>query len=175
MVSLYEISIPIYILGLETMSHLLNQAESSGKISGDLTTHRLIDDMRGLAFQVQTLCNNVKFAAVRVGGVPDITFTDTETTYAELQERVSKVLDWLKASVKPEDFEGKDNEIIEWSFPTFSLKVPAHDYITKYSLPNFYFHLTTAYNILRSKGVEIGKKDFIAKFLAPYMPPPKAS
>jgi len=174
--NLYTYSIPAFIGGLETLAHLLKKAESSGKVSGDdLNTYRLVDDMRGLTFQVQRVCDNAKFSLVRIAGVPDVQFADDETTYAQLQERISKVITFLKENSKPEQFVGKEKEIIDFKLGPVSLSIPGDDYVTKYALPNFYFHLVTAYDILRANGVEIGKRDYIGIPLKEYVPFPGAT
>lgn len=167
-VSLYEISVPIFIRGLNTLSHILTEAEKYAQEKdipiSEFTDARLYPDMFPLSFQVRTASNLAKGGIVRVAGTEAVVMEDNENTIEELQERISRTIVILK-SVKQEDFEGKeDKEIIVKTQGPVVLNFTGHNYFQHHSVPNFLFHVTTAYAILRSKGVPLGKKDYLQSF-----------
>jgi hypothetical protein len=125
----------------------------------DFVGTRLTFDMRPLSFQVQAACDMAKYAAARLSGTNPPSHPDTETTMAELQERVTKVLDFL-ATIKPEQFEGAAEREVTLSFMPGKAMVGS-DYLREMALPNFYFHVTMAYGLLRMAGVKLGKQDFM--------------
>lgn len=167
----YNNSIPRFITGLETLSALLTKAESAGKLTGDLTTLKLIDDMKGLPFQIQACCNVVTKTVERIGGnaLPDTQFHHVDVTYAEVQDCLSKVIRWMAENGTPELFAGKDENLVDFQLGDVRLKLPVQDYVSRFAVPNFYFHFVTAYDILRAKGVDIGKKDYLENFLIPFI------
>jgi len=120
---------------------------------------RLFPDMFDFIQQVQTATDQAKGGAARVADVEVPKFPDTEKTFAELKARIAKTIAFLEA-IKPEQFEGRDT--VEVSFPvgpgTHRLK--GQDYLIGFVMPHFYFHCTTAYNLLRHNGLAIGKRDF---------------
>lgn len=125
----------------------------------DFVGFRLCPDMRPLSFQVQSCCDSAKFAAARLAGVEAPSHPDTETTMAELSARIASTRAFLE-TLKPEQFEGGAEREVRLSFlPGQAIK--GGDYLREMALPNFYFHVTTAYALLRQAGVEIGKRDFI--------------
>src|SRR6202000_2692176 len=122
----------------------------------ELIEGRIVADMNDLPFQIQTASNTAKFLAVRVAGVTNEPWDDNEKTFEELQGRITKTLKFLE-NTKREDFEGKDTSEVNWR----DMKFSGLNYVNNYALPNFFFHATTAYNILRMKGVEVGKADWL--------------
>jgi len=163
-ISLYDISVPVFIRGLTSLSHVLKKAEEYAKEKGlketEFTEARIIDDMKAFCFQVQTTSNTAKNALVRVAGIEAVPMEDNETTFAQLQERISKTLDILK-KVEKTAFDGTEEKEVVLSFPGRELKFTGTSYLLTFAIPNFFFHVTTAYDILRSKGVPIGKNDFL--------------
>lgn len=128
-----------------------------------LVNARLAPDMLNLTRQVQIACDTAKFAAARLSGKEDVApvFADDEKTLADLKTRVQKTIDYL-TSFKASDFNGAEERRVtqkRWEGKTLS----GAEYFNQYSNPNVYFHITTAYAILRHNGVDIGKKDFLGE------------
>ena len=163
-VSLYDVSIPIFTLSLTNLAAILDKAAShaeSKKVDPKvLSAARLIVDMLPLSSQVQIACDNAKGAAGRLAGVEVPKHADTEVTLDELKARVAKTLDFLK-TIKPEQMQGAETKEIVLQFPSTTLKFSGINYLTNFALPNFFFHVTTAYALLRKNGVELGKRDFL--------------
>jgi uncharacterized protein len=163
-VSLYDISIPVTTLGLKNLAAILDKAaayEEAKKVDPKaFGQSRLIVDMFPLARQVQIACDVSKGAAARLAGVPIPKHEDTETTLAELKARIQKTLDFIE-TIKPGQLAGADGREIVIEGPRVTLRFSALDYVRKFVLPNFFFHVTMAYALLRANGVEIGKNDFL--------------
>jgi hypothetical protein len=163
-VSLYDVSVPIFTLGLTNLSAILDKAAAHADArkvdSKTLPQVRLIADMLPLSAQVQIACDTAKGATARLAGIEIPKYEDTEATIPELKARVAKTLDFLK-SVKPEQFQGAETRDIVLTFPQTTLKFKGLNYLTNYALPNFFFHMTMAYALLRKNGVELGKRDFL--------------
>jgi uncharacterized protein len=124
-----------------------------------LVQSRLAPDMLSLVHQVRIACDTAKFAAARVTGREPPSHADTETTFAELSERIAKVLAYLDTFAEA-DFTDVDGRSL--SLRAFEGKsMMALDYLVEHAVPNFFFHVTTAYAILRHNGVDLGKRDFI--------------
>ena len=130
------------------------------KFSPDnLVTARLAPDQYAFARQVQTACDNAKFVAARLAGKDAPAHPDTETTLDQLRARIATVLAYL-ATFKADDFAGADDRKISLPFQEGKWMTGA-EYAIEFALPNFYFHVVNAYEILRHNGVELGKRDFI--------------
>jgi len=161
--SLYSVTIPTFKKGLTALSGLLDKAESYLKEKGapesELLEKRFAPDMFPFVKQVQLVSDQAKALAARLNGVDPVSMPDTETTIAELKERIAKTIVVLDA-VKPEEVDGKEaTEVrIKW-FP--GQHILGGHYAMEYILPNFFFHLTTAYDLLRAEGVQVGKADYI--------------
>lgn len=125
----------------------------------DFVGFRLAPDMRPLAFQIQSACDAAKFAGAKLAGVTPPENPDTEATMAELEQRITTTLEFLDG-LKPEQFEGAAEREATMSFLP-GRAMYAADYLREMALPNFYFHVTTAYALLRLAGVKVGKIDFI--------------
>jgi hypothetical protein len=162
--SMYEVSIPAFIRALTNLSAILEKgaahAQAQGMDPADLIQTRLIADMDTLATQVQRASDAAKGCAARLAGIDVPSFADTEATFPELQERIAKTVDFLK-SVRPEQFEGSEARSIELKLKQGAIAFDGKSYLLGFALPNFYFHITTAYDILRHKGVQIGKMDYL--------------
>jgi hypothetical protein len=163
-ITLYDISIPSLIRGLTNISAILDKAiahATAKKIdSATIAQLRLFPDMHPLSRQVQIACDTAKGAAGRLAGVDIPKHEDTETTLPELKARIAKTLDFLK-TIKAEQMAGDDVRPIEIKFPNGSWKFTAKSYVVDFVLPNFYFHDSMVYALLRKGGVEIGKGDFL--------------
>ena len=162
--SMYEVSIPALIRALTNLSAILEKgaahAQAQGMDPADLIQARLIADMDTLATQVQRASDAAKGCAARLAGIDVPSFADTEATFPELQERIAKTVDFLK-SVRPEQLEGSEARSIELKLRQGAITFDGKSYLLGFALPNFYFHITTAYDILRHKGVQIGKMDYL--------------
>jgi hypothetical protein len=164
MATLYDFSIPALTRGLTNMSAILDKAAAfaaAKKVDGAvLAQTRLFPDMHPLSRQVQIACDTAKGAAGRLAGVEVPKHEDTETTLPELKARIAKTVDFLK-TVTAAKFPSDDSRAIELKFPSGAWKFTALSYVNDFVLPNFYFHTSMVYALLRKSGVEIGKGDFL--------------
>ncbi len=165
--SMYAVSTPRFVHMLNNLSALLDKAQAhieAKKLDpAALTTARLFPDMFHLARQIQVACDVAKGAVARLGGVEVPKHEDTEQTIAELKARIAKTIAFISTVPQAQIDDSADRDI--------TLKLGRQDYTFKgmqyllnFALPNFHFHATTAYNILRHNGVELIKKDFIGNF-----------
>ena len=163
-ISLYDVCIPPLIRGLTNMSAILDKAEAHAAAkkfdSIVLAQARLFPDMHPMSRQVQIACDTSKGAAARLAGIEAPKHEDTETTLPELKARIAKTVDFLK-TVTATQVAGDDSRTIELKFPSGSQKFTAADYVNGFVLPNFYFHASMVYALLRKGGVEVGKRDFL--------------
>jgi hypothetical protein len=150
---------------LTNLSHLIDKAELNAadrKFDVNvLAESRLAPDMLNFCYQVRIACDAAKLAFARVGGLEAPKFEDNETTMPQLKERIQKTLAFI-ATVKPEDINGKEDT--EVTFPAGKDRtrtLSGEDYLKHWATPNVYFHVTTAYNLLRHNGVPVGKIDFL--------------
>ena len=123
-------------------------------------TARLAPDMLTLAGQVQRASDTAKFTAVRIGGVENVRFADEEKSFADLQNRLSRTREFLQ-TVPRAAIDDRRGSTIEANIGRNPITIGAVDYAQKFAVPNFYFHVTTAYDILRARGVELSKSDYI--------------
>lgn len=123
---------------------------------------RLHPTMRDFIFQVQVTTDIAKGCAARLSGTEVPKWADHENSFADVHARIKKALDFL-ASVKPEQFEGCEDLDLELKLGSHQVKFTGDSYLLGFVLPNFYFHLTTAYNIMRHNGLDIGKRDFLGE------------
>ncbi len=162
--SMHAISAPVFARMLRNLSAILTKAEAQAKSKGYdpavLLNARLAPDMFALTRQVQIATDHAKGAVARLTGNTPEAIEDNETTFAELQARIAKVIAIVE-SFKPEDYEGSETREISIKIPNAELKFSGLDYVNQWAMPNFYFHLVTAYDILRANGVELGKRDFL--------------
>jgi uncharacterized protein len=162
--SLYDFTVPALVRGLTNLSNQLDKAKAHADQKKfdfkALAEARLIADMLPLTAQIQIATDNAKGAVARLAGIDPPKYEDNEKTYEELKARVAKTLDFV-SSVKREQFAGAETREVVLKFPSVTLTFNGHDYVTKFVLPNVYFHLTTAYGLLRKNGVELGKPDFM--------------
>jgi hypothetical protein len=161
MPSLYALMIPSFIRAFKNLDHCLAKAALSGREESELIGARLIDDMLPLSKQIQIASDTARFAAVRVGQAPPSAMADDETTIAELRERIAKTVVYLEG-VDPTGFDNRDAAEVILKLPNTEMVFTGLSYVTDFALPNFYFHITMAYTLLRMKGVPLGKMDFLA-------------
>lgn len=163
--TLSTVSVPAFVRGLKILSTLLARgeeyAEQSGLVPDVLLGARLADDMLPLTAQVQRASDTAKFAAQRISGGEAPKFPDDETSFQQLQERIANTIAYLE-SVDPAQLDaGAGREVkLNWGAgreATFD----AESYLLSFALPNFYFHVVTAYDILRHRGVQVGKLDYL--------------
>jgi uncharacterized protein len=164
-VSMYAVSIPVFIQHLNGLNTVLDKAASwtaARKVNEtDLLNMRLSPDMFNLARQVRAATDHAANAAGRLAGKELLKFTNDETTIAQLKDRIAKTIDYLK-NIKPSEIDGTESKEINITFPSGQTRqFTGQSLLLGNSLPNFYFHATTAYDIIRQCGVEIGKRDFM--------------
>ena len=163
-ISIYDLSIPVLTRGLTNLSSILDKAAAHAAAKkfdpAVLAQARLFPDMFPLARQVQITCDTAKGAAARLAGIDIPKHEDTETTLDELKQRIAKTLDFVK-SVKAEQMKGAESKTIELKFPNRTITFTGLSYLTDFVLPNFFFHESMTYALLRSSGVEVGKMDFL--------------
>jgi uncharacterized protein len=165
--SLYQASAPRFANTLKNLSALLDKAQAhceAKKIDPlAITSFRLFPDMFPLTRQVQIACDQAKGAVARLAGVEPPKHEDTEQSFADLQARIAKTLDYVE-SVKAAQIDGSETREVVLKQRAGELRLKGLEYLFNHAYPNFYFHLTTVYNILRHNGVELGKKDFVGSF-----------
>ena len=163
-ITIYDQLVPVFSQMLSALDKVLTKAETDAaarKIDLEvLANGRLAPDMLPLTRQIQIMTDQVKGGASRLAGVEPPKWADEEKTFADLHARVAKTLEHLQA-FKPEQFDGAETRAIELKFPNATLNFTGKEYLLKFVVPNFYFHYTTAYAILRHNGVPIGKRDFL--------------
>lgn len=162
--SLYESSVPVYQRALTAFLGVLDKAEEHARArkfdSSSYLAMRLSPDMYPFARQVQSFCDHAKNSSFRLAAQDPPVKEDKETTIDELRARIHATLDMLK-SIDASAMEGGETREIAIPAGANKLKLPGADYLLHFAMPNFYFHLTTAYDILRASGVEIGKRNFL--------------
>jgi len=163
-ISMYQASVPVFRARLKGLSHCLRKGEehtAQHKIDpAELLASRLAPDMLALAQQVQLASDHAKGAPSRLAGREIPRFEDNEKSFGELQARIARTLDLLD-TFKPSDIDGSEDRTIEIKGRTRELSFSGMQYLLHFALPNFYFHVTTAYDILRHNGVPLGKPDFL--------------
>ena len=165
-ISMYQASAPRFARLLRNLSAILAKAQAHAEAkkldAAALTGYRLFPDMFPLTRQVQIACDTAKGAVARLAGVDIPKHEDTEQTFAELKARIARTLDFVE-SVSAAKIDGSDEKEIVLQMRSGERRFKGMQYLLGHAYPNFYFHVTTAYNILRHNGVEVGKQDFIGK------------
>ena len=161
---LHTLTAPLFIRALTALDAILDKARAFAAEKNipeqALLDAKLIDDMGNLVSQVQRASDAAKGCVVRVGALENVVMEDNETTFAELKARIAKTIAFVK-SVAPDALNGREREEVVLKFPDGELKFDAQAYVLSFAIPNFFFHVTTAYDILRMKGVNVGKRDFL--------------
>jgi hypothetical protein len=163
---MYQASAPRFVNMLNNLAALLDKAQAHTEAKkldpAALTTFRLYPDMFPLARQVQIACDTAKGAVARLAGLEIPKHEDTEQTLAELKARIAKTVAFIE-SVKPAQVDGSEAKEIVMKMRAGEVRFEGLQYLMAFAYPNFYFHVTTAYAILRHNGVEVGKRDFLGK------------
>jgi hypothetical protein len=163
-ISMYQASAPRFASTLRNLSAILDKAQAHAdakKIEPLVFTQsRLAPDMFPLSRQVQIACDSAKGAVARLAGTEIPKHEDTEQTFAELKARIAKTVAFVE-SLKPAQLDGSEDREVVLKLRGQDVKFSGLQYLLGFAYPNFYFHVTTAYNILRHNGVEIGKRDYI--------------
>jgi len=163
-ISMYQTLIPTSIRFLENLSNVLKKGAAHAQAKkideSVLINARLFPDMFPLSRQVQIACDAAKAGASRLAEIEIPSHLDVETTFAELEERIEKTIAFLK-SIKAEQIDGKEELKISYVSRGKENNFIGQPYLLNWVLPNLFFHITTAYNILRHNGVEVGKKDYL--------------
>src|SRR5262245_6967209 len=164
--SMYQASVPAFVQVLMALAKVLEKAEAHAaarKIDpAVLLGCRLAPDMFPLSRQVQTVCDMAKGAAARLAGVEVPSWPDNETTFAGLRERIGKTVDFVR-SFKPAQIDGSEGREVTLKLGGNPVTFKGQSHLVHFVLPNFYFHATAAYAILRHNGVELGKRDFLGQ------------
>ncbi len=164
-ITMYSASVPTVQHMLRNLIHILDKGEAHAQARkidpAALTQFRLAPDMLPFTRQILIACDGAKLGVARIAGIEAPKFDDTEVSFADLKARVQKTLDFI-ATVTPEAMNGTDDKDI--TFPISRDKtrtMKGEDYLRHWMLPNVFFHVVTAYDILRHNGVELGKSDYL--------------
>ena len=158
--SIYDSSAPVFVNILRNMRNWLDKAEAE-KSEAELIEAKLAEDMRPLPAQYQMASDSAKNAVARLCGIEAPAMPDTETTFADLRVRCDKTIAFIE-SVDRSAFDGAEAREVVMKFPNgMGYRWKGADYLRDFALPNFYFHATTAYAIMRANGVSLGKPDFL--------------
>ena len=163
-ISMYQASVPRFVNILGNLSNILDKAQAhidAKKIAdASLTAYRLFPDMLPMTTQVQIACDAAKGVVARLAGVAIPAFEDNEATLADLKARVAKTIAFIQ-TITPAQIEGTEDKDIVIKRGEKETHYKGMQFLLGHAIPNFYFHVSTTYNILRHNGVEIGKRDFL--------------
>ena len=166
-ISLYRISVPVMVRGFGVLRTYMDKAEAfaneRGQPSADLVQTRLAADMLPLAGQVQRASDAAKGGVARLANTQAPSFPDVETTVDELRQRIDRTVEFLR-SLRAEDIDGNEDLPIDLKLRGVKNTLRAEDYVLEVVIPNFFFHVTTAHDILRHQGLKIGKRDYLGHF-----------
>jgi uncharacterized protein len=166
-ISLYDASVPVVTQMLNALSDLLDKGEAYAKAKNfdvsNLLSARLAPDMFNLTRQVQIACDNAKGGIARIAGVEIPKHEDNEVSIADLKARIAKTVAFI-SSIPRASIDGQEARDIVIPMRTSSLQMKGQQYLLAWVLPNFFFHVTTAYNLLRHNGVDVGKGHFLGKY-----------
>ena len=165
-ITMYQASAPRFVHMLKNLSSMLDKAQAHAEARkidpAALTTFRLYPDMFPFSRQVQVACDVAKGVAARLAGVEVPRHEDTEQTFPELKARIAKTIAFIE-TIRPEQIDGSEEKDIVVKLGKQEYRFKGMQYLLNWAYPNFYFHVTTAYNILRHNGVEIGKTDYLGQ------------
>lgn len=165
--TMYQASVPVFIRGLRVLSTLIGKADAHAQAHQLAPTvlldARLAPDMLSLTGQIQRASDTAKLSGQRLSGVPAPRFEDTETSFDELQQRIAKTVAFLE-TLQPASFADAEERAVQLNFGDFKPTFKGDSYLLTFAIPNFFFHVTTAHDILRHNGLPIGKLDFLGAF-----------
>jgi len=160
--TLHQASAPIFVRGLTSLSHLIDKAIEAGLDEADLMAARLAPDMLPFPAQIRMASFSGRSAVARLTGQPWPKTDDSEATLAELKATIAMSIAFIEG-VDAAAFEGGETRRVELRFPGVELDFDGVGYLTSFAIPNFYFHVSMAYAILRSRGVTLGKRDYLGQ------------
>ena len=164
-ISMYQTSVPRFANMLKNLSAILDKAQAHAEARkidpAVLVNSRLYPDMLPMKRQVQIACDTAKGATARLAGAEVPKHEDTEETFADLKARIAKTIDFIQ-TLKPGQIDGSEERNIHLKLGQREVDYKGMQYLLGHALPNFYFHVTTAYDILRHNGVELAKRDYLA-------------
>ncbi|MDT9600691.1 DUF1993 domain-containing protein [Sphingosinicella rhizophila] len=167
--TMFDASVPVFVNALTNMRDWLAKAAAE-KDEAALIEARLAPDMRPLPAQYQMASDTAKNGIARLCGIEAPAMADTEASFAELRDRCDRTIAFIQ-SVDPSQLDGSDERTVSLRFPNgMGYDFVGRDYLTQFALPNFFFHVTTAYAILRAAGVSVGKPDFLQHLGPPNAP-----
>lgn len=162
---IYDLAIAPLLRSLKNLDAIVSKAEAHLEADKNieestLVQARLFPNMRPFVYQIRVMTDTAKGAAARLSGNPLPSWADDEATFAEVHQRIGKAITFL-SGFKASDFDGSEERAIELKLGPRTVNFIGKDYAANFVLPNFYFHLVTAYNILRASGVDVGKRDYL--------------
>jgi uncharacterized protein len=158
---LYDITIPPFIQGLKTLAAILEKGRLHASADeASLLEARLVADMAALPYQIQRVSDTAKGCAVRAGKIEPVVMEDNETTFPELQARIAKTIEVLE-KVDPNVMNDMADGEVVMKLREGDRKFTGKEYVLKFAIPNYYFHMCMTYAILRKEGVPIGKRDYL--------------
>ncbi|MBI3527047.1 MAG: DUF1993 domain-containing protein [Betaproteobacteria bacterium] len=165
-ISMYQASVPVFVRALNNLAAILEKAAAHAEARkvdpAALINYRLYPDMLPFAKQVQIASDSAKGGVARLAGVEPPKYEDNEASFPEFIARLRKTVAYLE-SIKPEQIDGSEDKTVTWKTQTTTRTMQGMPYLLSHVTPNVYFHVTTAYDILRHCGLEIGKQDFLGK------------
>jgi len=164
--SLYDLTVPVFVRGFASLSNILEKgrafADEQGIDHAELLNARLIDDMAPLTAQIQRASDTSKGSIVRLGGILNVPMADNEASFDELQARIAATVAFLK-DVPRDAIDGREDATVILETPNRKVEFVGRGYVLDFVIPNFFFHVTTAYALLRQRGVPIGKLDYLSR------------
>jgi len=165
-ISMYQASVPTFVRMLNNLAAVLEKAAAHAEARkiepAVLLNARLFPDMFPLVRQVQIATDTANGGAARLAGIDVPVYESTETSFAELVARIRKTVTYLEA-LKPEQIDGSEDKTVTWQTRSSTKQMQGMPFLMHHVLPNLYFHVTTAYNILRHNGIELGKMDYLGR------------
>ncbi|XLZ69160.1 DUF1993 domain-containing protein [Massilia sp. SR12] len=165
--SMYKVSVPVFVRGLKVMAEALRKAQAhavaGSQPEGTLLGARLADDMLPLTAQVQRASDTSKLSIERLTGIAAPKFTDNEASFEQLLQRIADTIAYIEG-VGEEYFADSETREVALSFGSFKPTFTGESYLLTFALPNFYFHVVTLHDILRNQGVKIGKIDYLGPY-----------
>ena len=165
-ISMYQASVPVFSRALNNLAAILEKAAAHAEAKkidpAVLINYRLYPDMLPFSRQIQIATDGAKGGVARLAGVEPPKYEDNEASLTDLVARLRKTVAYLE-SIKPEQIDGSEDKTVTWKTQTTTRNMQGMPYLLSHVTPNVYFHVTTAYDILRHCGVEIGKQDFLGK------------
>jgi len=163
-ISMFQVSVPVFLRNLNALNGVLDKATAFAEAKkfdhAVLLSTRLYPDMSPLNVQVGQVCTHAARCVALLAGLPQPDFGAPDTTIAGLKERVAKTIAFVKTA-KPEQIDGTETKDVVVKIGTREIPFKGEQFLIGFTLPNFFFHYTTAYDILRSLGLEVGKRDFM--------------